>query len=428
MILPWLAVAGFLLAILPLLIFLRNLFAFRPLPELDIVDSLAPSAVHFSLPRSTRGRGEILEQCQNSDTAQGQISMSVLIPARNEADTIGAAVESVLANQAVDLELIVLDDASEDATPQIVEQIAARDSRVRLLRTAGLPAGWCGKQHACHELALAARNDLLVWIDADVRLRNDALRRIGSEMQRSRISLLSGFPLEKTGSFLELLLLPLIHFILLGYCPVWLMRRSPFVGLGVGCGQLFAARKADYERAGGHAAIRASMHDGVALPRAMRRAGFLTGIFDATDVAECRMYQSASATWQGLLKNAGEGLATPRAIVPWTLILLTGQVLPFLLLVVLLARRLRGPLNGPQFGALQLCLAAGGASVAIRLISAVRFRQPRWIVLLHPVAVSALLVIQWQAAFLRARRRPTAWRGRAYPVGNAVPAEKAGYN
>jgi hypothetical protein len=394
MILIWLAAAGLVLAILPLLIFLRNLVAFRRLPLLGDAQSL---------PR-----------------------ISVLIPARNEADSIGPACESVLSNNGVDFELIVLDDASQDSTAQVVEKIAARDPRVRLLSAAALPAGWCGKQYACHQLSLAARNDLLLWMDADVRLADDALRRIAAEMQRSPISLLSGFPRERTGSFLERLLLPLIHFILLGYCPVWLMRRWRFVGLGAGCGQLFIANKADYNRAGGHTAIRASLHDGIALPRAMRRAGFVTGIFDATDLAECRMYTSGSATWQGLLKNAAEGLGTPRAIIPWTLILLTGQVLPLLLGSVIIANALRRPLDVQEFAGLWLCLAAELASLTIRSISAGRFRQPAWIVLLHPMAICALLLIQWQAVLLRARRQPTAWRGRSYLIRGDVSAEKAG--
>jgi hypothetical protein len=215
---------------------------------------------------------------------------------------------------------------------------------------------------------------------------------------------------------LEKLLIPLIHFILLGYCPVWLMRRIRFVGLGAGCGQLFVARRQDYLKAGGHAAIRASLHDGIALPRAMRRAGFLTGIFDATDLANCRMYHSAAETWQGLLKNASEGLATPRAILPWTVILLGGQVLPFALLSSLFIRRLFFRLDPAVADALWLSAAACGACYAIRLVSALRFRQSVLVVLLHPVAVVALLLIQWQAAVLRAGNRPTAWRGRAYPV------------
>ena len=96
------------------------------------------------------------------------------------------------------------------------------------------------------------------------------------------------------------------------------MRRSRHPAYGAGCGQLFLARREAYETAGGHAAIRATLHDGVKLPRAFRAAGLRTDLFDATDVASCRMYRNAGEVWRGLAKNATEGLAAPGKIVPAT--------------------------------------------------------------------------------------------------------------
>ena len=130
-------------------------------------------------------------------------------------------------------------------------------------------------------------------------------------MTRRPVGLLSGFPHEETGSWLEKLLIPLIHFILLGFLPLGRMRLSKSPAFAAGCGQLFIAQRSAYESAGGHAAIRSSLHDGILLPRAFRRAGQTTDVFDATNLAECRMYRSAKEVWLGLLKNAGEGMASP---------------------------------------------------------------------------------------------------------------------
>ena len=104
--------------------------------------------------------------------------VSVLIPARNESRSIRAAVESVLANQGIALEVIVLDDHSEDDTRKIVDQLADRDARVRIESASPLPEGWCGKQHACHQLSKLAKYDLFAFLDADVRLSPDALTRL----------------------------------------------------------------------------------------------------------------------------------------------------------------------------------------------------------------------------------------------------------
>jgi hypothetical protein len=326
--------------------------------------------------------------------AAGTPAVSVLIPARNEAENIGAAVAHVLANTGVDLELWVLDDGSTDATPAILAGID--DPRLHVLKGGTLPAGWSGKQHACARLAEQASHELMVFVDADVRLSTDALSRMAGFMQRNDVGLASGFPRQITQGPAEILLLPLIHFLLVGYLPIRRMQRDISPALGAGCGQIFIARRHDYARAGGHAAIAQSLHDGITLPRAFRRAGIMTGLFDATHLARCRMYQSAAGVWEGLTKNATEGMAKPVALPIWTALLAGGHVLPFLLL--------------PGWLAAGACACAWG----LRAVLARRFRQPWISVVLHPVGIAALLVLQWVALLRSAAGVKATWRGRAY--------------
>ncbi len=331
--------------------------------------------------------------------AIGRPLISVLVPARNEEANIGAACAAILASSGVDLELVVLDDASTDRTPAILAAIA--DPRLRIASAPQLPAGWSGKQHACHILGSLARHDLMVFVDADVRLGPDALSRMAGFMQRHDTGLASGFPRQVTRTWSELLLLPLIHFLLLGYLPMRVMRRSVAASLGAGCGQLFIARRDAYRAAGGHAAIRASLHDGITLPRAFRAAGHMTLLFDATAFATCRMYQSASQVWEGLCKNATEGMAKPGALPVWTVILAGGQVLPLGLL-----------LASPGW----LAASAFGVGLLTRLLLALRFRQSLLSAVLHPAGVAALLAVQWFSLVRAARGGQATWRGRAYPA------------
>lgn len=368
-----LAVAAALCALLPALVFRRNLRLFAP-----------PPAPGSPLPE-----------------------VSVLIPARNEEGAIGGAVEAALASTGVDLEVVVLDDQSEDKTAEIVRGIAARDPRVRLETAPPLPAGWCGKQHACAILARHARNPLLLFVDADVRLAPSGLARAAAFLEASGADLVSGFPRQVTVTFLERLLIPLMHFILLGFLPMARMRRSRHPAYGAGCGQLFLARREGYEKAGGHAAIRGSLHDGVALPRAFREAGLATDLFDATDVASCRMYHDAGEVWRGLGKNAVEGLASPGKIVPVTALFVLGQVLPPALFVLAL------------LGALPLAVLAPAAvgTLAVyvpRLVAARRFRQPVDGALLQPLGILVFLAIQWTALGRKLLGRPAGWKGRTY--------------
>lgn len=334
--------------------------------------------------------------------------VSVLVPARNEAGVIERLANDVLASRGVDLELVILDDDSTDGTGVIVERLAAVDPRVRLVRGAPLPAGWCGKQHACWQLAQAARFETWLFLDVDVRPQPDALARSVAFLDASGAGLASGFPRQETGSFLEWLLLPLIHFVLLGFLPLARSRADNSPGLAAGCGQWFVTRRDAYERAGGHAAIRASLHDGIKLPRAYRRAGLTTDIFDASDIASCRMYSRSVDVWRGLAKNATEGIGAPATIVPFTLLLAAGQILPFVLVAAGLATGWRG---WPAW-AIAAAVIACGLAVMPRLAEAMRFRQSLTSALAQPLAITVFLVIQWYALARKLLGLNTSWRGR----------------
>jgi glycosyltransferase involved in cell wall biosynthesis len=331
--------------------------------------------------------------------------ISVLIPARNEERTIGAAVEAALASEGVDVEVIVLDDDSIDATAAIVGQIAAADARVNLLKGPKLPNGWSGKQHACWNLAKKASFDSLLFVDADVRLSSSGLARIAAFQQRSGADLVSGIPFEETRTLIEQLVIPIAHFVLLGFLPIGRMRASHNPAYGAGCGQLFFARRSSYEQAGGHAAIRRKLHDGLELPRAFRRAGLMTDLCDATSVARCRMYRSASELWHGLTKDATEGLGAPSLIVPSTLLLILGQVSPVVLLGVSIWH---------SSAAVLPAAVATAFAYYPRLVGVRRFGQPLAGALLNPVGVLILLCIQWYSLFAHSLGRPRSWKGRAY--------------
>jgi glycosyltransferase involved in cell wall biosynthesis len=171
-----LAVIALVFAAFPAGLFVLNLLVYRPLPP-------------------GRRRQEALSGSPQEELALpcfGRHGVSVLIPARNEERNIRTTLDAVLTNLDCNLEVIVLDDHSTDCTADIVKEFAARDPRLRLESAPPLPAGWCGKQHACHVLAKLARNPLLVFIDADVRLAPDALARMAWFMEQTDAALASG--------------------------------------------------------------------------------------------------------------------------------------------------------------------------------------------------------------------------------------------
>jgi glycosyltransferase involved in cell wall biosynthesis len=337
--------------------------------------------------------------------------ISVLIPARNEEASIATAVESVLRSTGVEVEVVVLDDSSTDRTAAIVCEIAARDARVRLERAPSLPPGWNGKQHACFVLARLARHDLFCFLDADVRLAPEALARMAAFLTISHSDLVSGFPFQETESALEWLFLPLIHFVLLGFLPMAAMRKSSAPGFAAGCGQFIMVRREGYRVSGGHSQIRSTMHDGLLLPRLFREHGLRTDLADLTRLATCRMYHNAAEVWNGLAKNATEGLAAPARIFPFSFFLFFGQVLPLVLLVFVVGYA------GLHSMAGILALGATTACFVPRLLAVLRFRQRLLSAILHPIGVLLLLVLEWYALGRKLAGKQATWKQRAYNVG-----------
>ncbi len=374
-----LAILSLACSLLPAIMYVRNVWLFRPPP---------------TLPSSPRAGDRI----------------SVLIPARNEEASIAACIEAVLANRHVELECIVLDDHSTDRTALIVREMATKDGRLRLESAPPLPPGWSGKQHSCHSLSKLAKNPILTFLDADVRLAPHALARMAAFQRESKSALVSGFPRQETGTLLEKMVIPLIHFLVLGFLPFSQMRKKLMVGYGAGCGQWFLTTREAYDGVGGHAhpRVRGSFHDGLQLPRAYRECGLMSDLCDVTELATCRMYSSAGQVWNGLAKNAREGLAVPKLILFSTMVLFCGQVLPFTLLPFV---------EGEPFALVSM---AAVLAMLPRWHAVVRFRQSPLGALLHPLGVLALLGIQWYATIRVIIGRPVGWKGRDKPTVSPI--------
>ncbi len=333
-------------------------------------------------------------------------SVTVLIPARNEEAGIAACVSSVLASQWSKLEVIVMDDNSTDRTYEICEEIAASDSRLKVMKGRELPMGWNGKQRACWKMALAASGDWLLFLDADVRLSEDAIARLVHAAQSGETDLLSGFPKQLTETWLEKFLIPMMHFLLLGYLPLQRMRSSLRPEYAAGCGQLFFARRTAYMTCEGHKAICNSRHDGIKLPRVFRKLNFKTDVFDASDLASCRMYHSAGQVVRGLLKNATEGIAHPKTIWIFTILLAGAAILPLASLIVGLVW------SWDKWVMLELGIATL-LSYVPRALAAQRFGQSWLGVAFHPMAVLVFLCLQWLALLASLVGIQISWRGRA---------------
>jgi Glycosyltransferase like family 2 len=233
--------------------------------------------------------------------------VAVLLPVRDEAARVGPCVTALLAQEGVPgLEIVVLDDGSTDGTVEVVRAAAAGDGRLRLVTGPPLPQGWLGKPHACDALAEEAEKTatVLVFVDADVTLRPHAIAAAVTELRAAGVGLLTPYPRILTGSVGERLVQPLLQWSWLTFLPLRAMERSPRPSLAAAGGQFLVVDRAAYDRAGGHAAVRAEVLEDLALARAVKRTGGRIALADGSRLAECRMYTS----WRELADGYGKSL------------------------------------------------------------------------------------------------------------------------
>jgi len=338
------------------------------------------------------------------------LPVSILIPARNEATQIEAAVRAACA-QVSEVEVVVLDDQSTDETGSILARLERQCPPLRVVRGAPLPDGWAGKAWACWQLASRhARHRWILFADADVRLAPDAAARAQAAAYASSAAFASAFPRQVTGSVGEALITPLIHLVLLAYLPMSLVRLLSAPSLSAGCGQFMLVRREAYLAAGGHQAVRDTLHDGIKLARLMKAAGLQIAIFDGSDLAACRMYAGFTATWRGFTRNAYEAFSSPVAFATMVALNAGLFILPFLAFPVLLL------IEGDS-AAVAWWAAAVAVALGIRSIVAARCGHPAWTILATPLAVALMIGIQLHSFFNHLTGRRVVWRARTYSPG-----------
>ncbi len=215
--------------------------------------------------------------------------VSILIPARNEAENLRKNLPSVLAQGAE--EVIVLDDLSEDETAEVALSIGSLHPGFRLIRGTPPPPGWKGKNWACWQLANAAKGEVLVFTDADVFWYEGALAAIVEELKGTHLVTL--FTRQELG---------LRDGVVVGFLMNGLFSLLPYpliVRLGFANGQVMAFDRNGYFSIGGHAAVRGEVLEDVALGRKVKSYKLFLGV----DIAKTRMYRGYREAVMGFAKN-----------------------------------------------------------------------------------------------------------------------------
>jgi hypothetical protein len=333
--------------------------------------------------------------------------VSVLVPARDEAARITPCITALLASVGVhDLEVLVLDDGSTDGTADVVRTAADGDARLRVLDggSAPLPRGWLGKPWACARLAEHATGSVLVFVDADVEVAPHGIAATVALLRGAGLAAVSPYPHQQAHGVLPRLVQPLLQWSWATTLPLRLAETSPRESLVAANGQLLAVDAAAYRDAGGHAAVRDLVLEDIGIVRALKRAGRRGVAVDGTEVASCRMYDSAGELVDGYTKSLWSAFGSPAGSAA-----VVGG-LSFLYVVPAVAGVLARDRRTRAWGTLGYAAGVTGRALVAR-----RTRTP--VVpdaLAHPASVlafGALVAESWR----RKRAGRLAWRGRSLP-------------
>ncbi len=229
--------------------------------------------------------------------------VSVLIPARNEASTLPLLLNDLESLKHPPFEIWVCNDHSTDGTADILSQFSDTSTRIHYFTGEDLPSGWLGKNFACHQLAAKASGDLLLFLDADVRISNDAVFKAACQMLRKKYVLLSIFPTQVMKHFGELLSVPIMNAILLNLLPLPLVRWLSFPSLSAANGQFMLFDAAHYRQNRWHSMVRNHSTEDIAIARLVKKSGGkMSTLLGGADVF-CRMYQRYDEALMGFSRN-----------------------------------------------------------------------------------------------------------------------------
>ncbi len=353
--------------------------------------------------------------------------VSVVIPARDEARNIERCLRAVLASTYPALEVIVVDDHSTDGTGRVARRIAEEDAaaraagtppgvtavRVRVMEAPPLPAGWFGKQWACHAGYGAATGDLLCFTDADTRHGPELLGRSVNALIARNADLFTVAGRQEMGSFWERLVQPMVFAMLLvRFGGLEAMSRSTRPRNKIANGQFLLVRREAYARAGGHEAVRAHVAEDLRLAQTFTTLGMRAHMVLALDHLTTRMYTSLGELRRGWGKNVYAAGRDTYSLGPFA-----RRVFPFVFPI---------PALVPLVPALVFALAAAGLlgerwwwfgvlTLGINLIYwggvfAFSRLNPLW-ALLHPLGSLMFSAICAEAAWKGSR---VEWKGRKY--------------
>ena len=229
--------------------------------------------------------------------------VSILIPARNEADDILKLLKSLKVQDYQNIEVMVLDDQSDDDTYKVCSNFSKTDLRFSVFKGATLKTGWLGKNYACHQLAQKANGKYLLFLDADEEVKNGLINSAIYRIQNGKLSLLSLFTNQVTISFGEKAIVPLMHYLLLNLLPLRLVRLTKSVSFSAASGQFMMFDSTIYKENQWHEQVKNMVVEDIEIMKRVKQSKLNGEALLANGFIYCRMYKGYQEGLEGFSKN-----------------------------------------------------------------------------------------------------------------------------
>lgn len=332
--------------------------------------------------------------------------VSILIPARNEANNITDCLKSFQNQTYTNLEILVLDDESQDETSLKVSTLAKEDQRIKLLKGQALPAKWVGKNWACHQLSQVAQGDWLLFTDADTRFQPQAISASIAYATLNKADLLSIFPKQLASTRAVQVIIPLVYFIFYTVFPGIFLAKSRYVFAAIG--QFLLFNKKAYQEIDGHKGVYTSIIEDIDLAKTIKLAGKTLVLGDGNLLVSCQMYESLRELWKGCTKNLFACFSYSIINLSiFILLYLSLYIWPFIALLIY-------PIVEVRFEFLILVLLQLLLVYMIRILLAQRHCTTIFSILLHPVAILVMLANSFYSMYRVTSKQGVEWKGRAY--------------
>ena len=238
-------------------------------------------------------------------SAQINESISVVVPLRNEASNVAELIDSLRAQKTLaQVEFLLLDDNSEDATLALLRQHTSGLTNFHVLTGSTLPQGWIGKTWALQQLFERASGEIIVSVDADVRLVPDAISAAVTLLKETQLDFLSPYPSQLAHSWSERLIQPLLQWSWMSTVILRIAEKSSISSMVVANGQFFVVRRAALAQVGGYKSVSNKVLDDVELARTLVKQGSHGCVANGASIASTRMYTS----WGEIQAGYGKSL------------------------------------------------------------------------------------------------------------------------